>query len=160
MTEHLFLDPATNQIFSYPGDGSLDHLVPGNYSAITLAVADAIRNPPPSLDDIKTARKSLLEADYQLVIQQPVSYMGTTFQTDLDSQNTLSKVLVALPGATPPGFYWVDATNAQVPMTFAQLQGLAGAMMTQGWTAFQKLQTLKASINACTTPAAVDNITW
>ena len=108
-------------------------------------------------------RKSTeLEAAYLAAVAQPVTYLGTTFQADADSQSTLNKVLTALTpaGATPAGFYWVDAANNQVVMTLAQLQGLAAAMLTQGWTAFQHLQTLKAQVRGATDVAAVDAVVW
>ena len=104
-------------------------------------------------DQVKT-----VTATYSAAIQAPVSYMATTFQADAGSQAALNKVLTAANGTVPAGFYWVDANNNQVQMTFAQLQGLASAMWAQGWTAFQELQTKKASIAAATTIAAVQAI--
>ena len=104
-------------------------------------------------DQVKT-----VTATYSAAIQAPVSYMATTFQADAGSQATLNKVITAANGTVPAGFYWVDAANNQVAMTFAQLQGLASAMWAQGWTAFQELQTKKAAIAAATTIAAVQAI--
>ena len=104
-------------------------------------------------DQVKT-----VTATYSAAIQAPVSYMATTFQADAGSQATLNKVLTVANGTVPAGFYWVDAANNQVAMTFAQLQGLASAMWAQGWTAFQELQTKKAAIAAATTIAAVQAI--
>lgn len=99
-----------------------------------------------------------LEAAYIAAIQLPVAYMGSTFQADLDSQNVLTKCLVA--GAVPAGFYWLDATNVQVPMTFVQLQGLAGVMLAQGQAAFAKLQGLKTAARDATTAATVQAVIW
>ncbi|CBJ38348.1 protein of unknown function [Ralstonia solanacearum CMR15] len=112
----------------------------------------------PTLAQTQAAQIALIEDAYQTAIQQPVSYMSTTFQADQDSQAVLTKALVA--GAVPAGFFWLDKNNAQVSMTFAQLQGLAGAMLTQGQTAFAKKTGLKQQINAATTVAAVQAITW
>jgi hypothetical protein len=47
-----------------------------------------------------------------------------------------------------------------VPMTFVQLQGLAGAMLAQGWAAFQNLQTRKIAVRDATTVAQVQAIIW
>lgn len=111
---------------------------------------------------ISAAKIAAFKAAYDAAITVDVSYMSETFQTDLDSQNTLCKVLatVSAAGAVPSGFYWVATDNTQVPMNLAQLQGLAGAMLAQGWTAFRKLQTLKAAARAATTQAALDALTW
>lgn len=106
----------------------------------------------------KTTQIATLAAAYQSAIQQPVSYMSTTFQADSASQQTLTRCLVA--GSVPTGFYWLDANNVQVPMTFAQLQGLASAMLVQGQTAFARLQTRKASVNSASTVSTVQAVVW
>ncbi|MCL9851201.1 DUF4376 domain-containing protein [Ralstonia solanacearum P673] len=106
----------------------------------------------------QAAQIAIIEAAYQAAIQQPVSYMAATFQADQGSQDTLAKCLVA--GAVPTGMFWLDANNNQVAMTFAQLQGLAGAMLTQGQTAFAKKTSLKAQIRAATTVASVQAVVW
>ncbi len=118
--------------------------------------------PPPTAAQILAAAQAsqiaIIESAYQAAIQQPVSYMSTTFQADLASQDVLAKSLV--PGAVPASFFWLDANNNQVPMTFAQLQGLAGAMLTQGQAAFAKKTGLKQQIRAATTVAAVQAVVW
>lgn len=133
--------------------GSVADLLPGEI------YSDIQPNPLPMA---KAEKNSELKAAYQVAISQPVAYLSTTFQCDEESQQNLNKALTALTpaGATPAGFYWVDAANNQVPMTLAQLQGLAAAMMTQGWAAFQHLQTLKAQVDAATTADAVQAIVW
>jgi len=127
-------------------------------AAATQTIIDGY-NPVPSAQASKIAE---LAAAYANAIVQPVAYMGTTFQADLISQDTLNKTLAAITpgGATPAGFYWVDAVNNQVAMTLAQLQGLAGAMMANGWAAFQNLQTKKASVLAATSVSAVNGVGW
>ena len=110
------------------------------------------------LASAKTAQISMLASAYNTAIQQSVSYMSTTFQADSTSQQTLTRCLVS--GSVPTGFYWLDANNVQVPMTFAQLQGLASAMLVQGQAAFTRLQTRKASVNGATTVSAVQAVVW
>lgn len=110
------------------------------------------------LDDAKTAQIAVLKSAYSAAIQFSVAYMATTFQADSGSQDMLTKSLVS--GSVPAGFYWLDANNVQVPMTFTQLQGLAGAMLTQGQTAFAHLQTRKPAVLAAATVASVQAIVW
>jgi hypothetical protein len=118
--------------------------------------------PSITLMQAQAAQLALIGAAYESAYQLPVAYIGTTFQADAGSQDVLSKTLAALTpnGATPTGFYWADTNNVQVPMSLSQLQGLASAMMTQGWAAFQHKQSQKAAIRAATTVAAVQSITW
>jgi hypothetical protein len=47
-----------------------------------------------------------------------------------------------------------------VPMTYAELQGLAGAMLARGYAAFQNLQTKKASAASATSVIAVQAIVF
>lgn len=110
------------------------------------------------LTPAKASQNAVLASAYAAAIQIPVAYMATTFQADAGSQDVLTKCLVA--GSVPTGFYWLDANNVQVPMTFTQLQGLAGAMLTQGQTAFARLQTRKSTVLAATTVAAVQAVVW
>lgn len=111
-----------------------------------------------TLDEIKLEKIAVIEDAYNAAIQQPVSYMGTTFQADENSQLLVVKSLSA--GAVPVGFFWLDANNVPVTMTYVELQGLAGTMLTQGQVAFTKKTTLKAQIRAATTPADVALIVW
>jgi len=121
-----------------------------------LLPVDATRQ----LTDAMIAQGKILGLAYYNAIQIPVAYMGTTFQSDIASQDTLNKVLVGLNGTTPVGFYWVDAVNAKISMTNAQLQGLAGVMLAQGWTAFQRLQTRKDALKIATTLAQIQAVVW
>jgi hypothetical protein len=63
-------------------------------------------------------------------------------------------------GTVPASFAWLDVNNLPVPMTYAELQGLAGAMLAQGYAAFQNLQTKKASVASATSVIAVQAIVF
>lgn len=157
-----YFKDSNNQVYAYESDGSQDAFIKPGLIAITQAEADALRNPPPALADAKAAQIAILTAAYSTAIQQPVAYMSTTFQADADSQTKVIQVLAAMTpaGVTPAGFYWVDVPNNHVAMTLAQVQGLAQAMMSQGWAAFQQLQTRKASVNAAATVPDVQAVVW
>jgi len=119
------------------------------------------------LADCITARQASLFARYSADSQQPVTYTtaaGVTkvFQADLMSQQLLQTALAGLSGAqtVPAGFFWVAADNTHATFAFSDLQGLAAAMLLQGWQAFQRLQARKASLRAATTPEQVRAVTW
>jgi hypothetical protein len=119
------------------------------------------------LAQAQQAQIATLTAAYQTAIVQPVSYTSKggitkTYQADPNSLSNLQNTLLGLQaaGATPSGFYWVSADNTQVSFAYADLQGLAAAMLAQGWAVFQKLQTLKAQVNAATTVSAVQAVVW
>jgi hypothetical protein len=118
--------------------------------------------PTPGLSESARVKLAQLTQAYSTAIQQPVSYMSTTFQADAVSVANVQATLAGLSkaGATPTGFYWVSADNTQVPFSYADIQGLAAAMLSQGWSAFAHLQAQKAIVNASSTVSAVQGVVW
>lgn len=143
---------------------------PGQRMVDVTAKAIMDTPPPPvaqQVADAQAAQVAALYASYAAAVMQPVAYtsaggVAQTYQADDTSMTYVNRMLAAYDGAkaTPAGFYWVAADNAQVPFTYVDLQGLAAAMGAQGWDAFQKLQTRKAQVKAATTVAAVTAVTW
>ena len=108
-----------------------------------------------------------LEAAYDTAICAPVTFTsagGITnqYQTDPDSIANLSSMLLAFQHmqVVPSGFYWLAADNTQTPFTYADMQGLATAIGSQGFTAFSNLQAKKAAVRAATSNSTVLSITW
>ncbi|MBN3779908.1 DUF4376 domain-containing protein [Burkholderia sp. Ac-20345] len=136
--------------------------------------ADGLTSPPappapvaPTLAQVQAQQAAMLQAAYSVAIQQPVSFTtaaGVTkaFDADVASQRVLQTATQGydMAGSVPDGFYWVAADNTQVSLTLADLKGLYGAMLAQGWTAFQRLQARKAAISAATTTSDVQAVVW
>lgn len=127
----------------------------------------AFVNPTSTLPGAQAAQIAALATSYLNAIQQPVSYTSKggitkTYQADPQSIANLSQMLLAFQatGTVPSGFYWIAADNTQVPFAYADMQGLAQVMGTQGATAFQKFQGLKAQVSTSTTMAGVQSVTW
>ncbi len=127
--------------------------------------AAAIQNPPLTLAQAQAAQIAVLEAAYAEAITEPVTFttaggVKKAFQADDDSQIVLIKAQqgYSIVGAVPDGFYWIASDNTQVPFTLADLKGLYAAMLAQGWSAFQRLQTQKAAVRAAKTIAAVNAV--
>jgi len=99
-----------------------------------------------------------VEIDYNNANELNIDYMKTTFQADKKSQDLIVSVLSA--GSVPTGFYWIDKANAQIPMTYTQLQGLSGAVLARGQANFAKLQRLKAKVKSAKTQTALNKIVW
>ena len=123
--------------------------------------------PDITLDEAKAIKKVALTGSYATACASPVSYttigkVAKAYQADAGSVAILQQTLAGLSGiqATPAGFWWLSDDNTQVPFAYADLQGLAAAMLSQGWTAFQRLQTLKAEVAAASTVTAVQAVEW
>jgi len=123
---------------------------------ITLADYEAMITP--TLAELQIAKVSELYASYNKVNESDIAYMSTTFQADKKSQDLIVSVLSA--GSVPSGFYWFDKANNQVAMTYADLQGLSGAILARGQVNFAKLQGLKAKVKSAKTKTDLNKIKW
>ena len=112
----------------------------------------------PSLDELKQRKVGELTQSYTTDNQQDISFMSTTFQADDKSQGTLSQVLSV--GSVPDGFYWLDANNVEVPMSYTELQGFAGVILLRSQANFTKLQGLKQQVSAARDETELDGIVW
>jgi len=129
-----------------------------------VAVYAVLTTTAPSEDVlIKQAQENqtaLITAAYLAAINEPVEYMGTTFNADQTSLTTLNNAVAAAMGNAPPGFAWYDTKDNAVPMTFSQLQGLASAIFLRTQPLFVHKQTQKAAIFRASSIAAVQAINW
>jgi len=116
--------------------------------------------PVPTLSETIEDKLTSIETSYRTDNTAPIDYMGTTFQADANSQSLIAAVLTASGGMLPLDFSWYDATNVPVPMTYAQLQGLAGTILMRGQPLFVHKQDLKVLARAATTIEEVEAITW
>lgn len=75
---------------------------------------------------------------------------GANWDGGLSSRTRLETVL-GLPGL-PPGFYWTDADNNDVPVTMEDLEALHGAMLMamagQGFAIHQRQRAMKDEVSA------------
>lgn len=116
--------------------------------------------PPITLAQALATQLALMDSSYAAAVGSPIAYLGTTFQADQASQVLISGVLTACGGALPPGFTWYDINNVAVPVTFAQLQGFAAAILMRGQPMFIHCQVQKAAIRAATDILMVLALTW
>lgn len=120
-----------------------------------------------SLAAVQVRQCAMLDAAYTSAIAQAVSFTNAaadthSYQSDPDSVGKLSACLLGWMSAAtvPEGFYWLAADNTRVTFTWADLQGLAAALINAGHAAFAVLQDLKVAVRAATTADAVRAIVW
>ena len=112
----------------------------------------------PTFGQLQNRKIQEIKKAYEQANQLDIDYMSTTFQADKDSQNLIVSVLSA--GSVPDGFFWLDTKNNQVAMTYADLQGLSGAILARGQANFIKYQDLKAQVKTATVKEDLDKIIW
>jgi len=130
------------------------------YDSTNKAWIDYVPSAAELLKEAKAAKLSELKAAYDAAISADIAYMNTAFQADPASQDMITKVLAASGGTLPAGFFWLDAGNNQVPMTYADLQGLANAILLRGQQEFAHYQSLKAQVKAAADVPTVQAIVW
>jgi len=112
--------------------------------------------------ELSSAYATTITANIQFTTAGPVT---ATFQANEDVIDDLEKCIIAFgdTGVVPVGFYFVDASNAHVTFTYADLRGLARAIGDRGWAAADNLQTKKAAVRtavAANDVAAINAVTW
>jgi hypothetical protein len=112
-----YINQVTKEIYAYESDGSQDAYI--KEGLVPISDADLAILRAPALPEAKATKITQLTQAYNTAIQQPVSYMSTTFQADAGSVTNVQATLAGLSkaGATPTGFYWVSADNTQVPFS-------------------------------------------
>jgi Domain of unknown function (DUF4376) len=123
--------------------------------------------PPPTLAQVQTTQNATLTAAYNTATHADITYTSKggiteTYQANPMSISNLQNMILAFAQTQtmPTGFFWVASDNTQVPFTYADLQALGNALGVRGATLFAELQMLKAQVNAATTVAAVQAITF
>jgi hypothetical protein len=125
----------------------LDTVVPeGATVVVSTSVADA--------------QCSLLEAAYQDSLTKDFDYAGNTYQGDGTVEQKLTSAVMAYGATTPKDFTWRTADNKDVAATMQDLQAMLLVLVNRRWSAFQKLQVLKAEVRSAATDDEVKAITW
>ena len=124
-----------------------------------------------SLTFAKSTQISLLQSAYQTAINAPVTFTNAAGVTStypsgntllingMKARDMLSEVISAGSSAWTLG-KWLDTNNVAQTFTFADLQGLAAAMEAAITLDWSDLVTKIAEVNAATTVADVQAITF
>ena len=126
---------------------------------------------PPTLAEAQATQIAHLQADYQSAINAPVSFTNaagvtstypsgdTILITGQKAKSLLSEVISAGSSAWTLG-KWLDTNNVAQSFTFADLQGLAGAMESTITLDYTELVSKIAEVQAANTVTEVKSIVW
>lgn len=173
-----FIDTVTQKIWQYEDDV----IVTDTAGVYSFTAAHGMPLPAPTtlqpyvipaptsaqlLAQAQVAQTASFRQSYLAAISANISFTDAagvtdTYQADPASVAVLNNCLSGfrVSATVPTGFYWRSATNQNNPFTYADLEGLASAMTTRGFTNYAHLQTQIASVMAATTVSAVDAVTW
>lgn len=161
-----FTNPTDGQTYGYdptkPGDAALMQS-----QAIASGWLEVTGSWPPALTlaQAQASQIAVLNAAYQAAIVAPVSFRtaaGTT--ANFPQSNQAKQYLAQCMGAGAAAWtlnLWLDVNNTPVsPFTFADLQGLAAAFEAAEIPEYQDLLTKVAAVQAATTVAAAQAVTF
>ena len=125
----------------------------------------------PTLAEAQYSQIAALQASYQAAISAPISFKNAAGVTSTyafgntltmggtNAQELLTQILAAGTADWKAGV-WFDTSGIAQAMTFADLQGLAAAVEAMETPDEQNLMTKIAEVQAATTVAAVQAITF
>ncbi|EBD5992705.1 DUF4376 domain-containing protein [Salmonella enterica subsp. diarizonae] len=130
-----------------------DDLVSGKYGSITSFTVT-----PEMLTAAKQAKHAEINAWRDAQENGSIIFTLNSHRWDCGkaSQTRLAPVVaVAKSGALPPGFFWTDADNIDVPMTTDELAALEAAMqqnmVMQGFKIHERQRQMKEEVDKLTT---------
>lgn len=99
-----------------------------------------------------------LRSSYVSEVYSDIQHAGQTWRADPVSRGLLAQVLAV--GSVPLDMYWRDSAGTAHPVTYADLQSFAFAILTRGLAADANLITKTDAVDAATTAAEIDAIQW
>ena len=141
------------------------------YQPVTVANGVLTIPSGPTLAQAKASQIALLKNGYRSAINAPVTFTNAAGVTStypsgdtilingMRAKDLLAEVLSAGEAAWTLG-KWIDANDVAQTFTFADLQGLAAAMEAAVTTSYETLVSKIAQVNAATTVAEVQSITF
>jgi len=123
----------------------------GAYSGTIIIVSH-------SLVSAKTSKATEIQNNYLIALHSGFTYAGNTYDSDETSMNMISGAAgEAARSGVPAGFVWKTQNNQLIPMSKANLNGLAAAMFAHINTSFGVKETKKAQLASLTLLADVLN---
>jgi hypothetical protein len=142
-----------------------------NQAGWTVVSGVLVAPPAPTaaqlLAQAQVAQITKLTAAYEAAITAPVSYTtvggatATFTQSATNTQNLQNALVASAKSQSWPLNLWLNSSGQPVtPFTYADLQGLAAAMEAADTPEYMDLLTKVAAVNAATTVAAVQSVTF
>lgn len=147
---------AAYQVYAYEADGSQDHVIPEDLTPITDAEAEALRNPAPTLPELKASKWEAIKAERDRRIQHGGYKVGEKwFHSDTFSR-TQQMGLVMLGANIPANLQWKTMDGTFVAMTQALAGQVFAAAAASDISIFGAAETHRAAMEASADPAAFD----
>lgn len=139
-------------------DGPLPEITLGKMQRVNDALVESDEYLPAHIEESREIKRLTLRASYESAITQPIEHNAITWAAGKDDQSLLATVLSV--GSVPPEMYWRDIDRAPHAMTYADLQALAGAILSRALLADSNLMTKLQSVDAAETIEAINAIEW
>jgi len=173
-----YQDPASGLIYAYEEDGSQDEIIPKNYVAKTNLEAQAILNPPLSLNQLKANKIIQIEqwwttasasGSVPLSLGWPIDCRRSATKNDIQNMQTLLSIKQRAGAADSDSCYSdsfgnngiMGSDNLWHVCTVAQLRDIViPEMELYGLERQQHALVLKYMVSQTTDQTQLDAITW
>lgn len=121
--------------------------------------------PPPSLDDLKTAKRAEVTAWRDAAIAQGTEWSGHTVDTDSDAQRMVTALMVKMQTYKAIGREWTPAPwrlkdGTYITLTEDQATGLALAVSDYVSSCYAREAELVAAVDTAETREELDALSW
>jgi hypothetical protein len=113
-----------------------------------------------SIEELKTAKKAEINRAKEREEYANISYLGTEFQADADSQFKLSSAVLMAQASRVPSFEWYDAYNSKKLLSAAQLKELGFILMFRTATLVGKAREIKDALQRAESKEEIEGIKW
>lgn len=112
------------------------------------------------LEAERTKAIAAVEKEFFILSEADITYNGTAFQADSDSQAKIDKVINRLnAGWVPPtGFSWVASDDTTHLVNLSLLNGIANEIAARDSQLFMRLFTAKTAIRAASTISSIQSV--
>ena len=121
---------------------------------------EVVEIPPPSLEEVKTAKINELKAIRDTKEVEPIRTDKGIFDYDDKSRDRLYIARQALTDAGGGEIVWTTADNQRVSMTITDFAAINGAAAVRSNSLHIKYNELKQRVNACESVEEVKTIVW
>lgn len=113
----------------------------------------------PSLDELKEAKINLLKQIRDRLEAEPIEYNGNRFDFDSKARDRINAAMVALE-LGGDSLQWTTADNTETTVTVDDLKAIIAAVAMRGNDLHVKYRELKSQVEAATSKAEIEAITW
>lgn len=144
----------------YP-DGFFENII----DSIEMLLVKKEKRNEPSLEELKTAKLTILKSMRDTLEVEPIEYNGNFFDYDDKARDRINAAIIALDmktqaTGTEASLSWTTADNTEATVTANDLRGVIANVALRSNELHVKYRELKELVEACETKEELNAIRW